>query len=106
MAEQQQIGDLLKRAVLRQLTDRIAPIEKTGFSFIDETKRRFSGDYPFETRAISRTVFHLCRGRFLHCSAHRSSLLSAHEYRYIEADCTVLVASSCGGASPSETQTA
>src|SRR6478735_827866 len=106
MSKQKQIGHLLKRAVLRQLADRVTSIEETGFSFIDEAKRRFSGDHPFETRAISRTVFHLCRGRLVHDCVHRSSPFNAREHWYIEANCTILVASSCGGAGPSVTRTA
>src|SRR5574337_1092281 len=106
MTKQQQIGDFLEPAVLRQITDRITTIEETGFPFIDEAESRFTGDHSFETGAISGTVFRLSRGRLIHHPAHRSSLLNAHESPYTGADCTVLVVSSCDGASPSEIQPA
>jgi hypothetical protein len=36
MAKQEKIGNLLKAAVLRQIGDPIAAIEKTGLSLVDE----------------------------------------------------------------------
>ena len=69
MAKQEKIGHLLKRTVLRQIADRVASIEETGFSFIHEAKRRFSGDHAFEARAIGMMPFVASREiRSLPCS--------------------------------------
>jgi hypothetical protein len=56
-AKQEKIGNLLKAAVLRQIGDPIAAIEKTGLSLVDEAKRRLSGDDAFKARTIRMSCF-------------------------------------------------
>jgi hypothetical protein len=61
MPEQKKIGNFLEGAVLRQICNAIAPIQKTGLPLVHEAQRRFSGNDALEARTVGRVTAVTCR---------------------------------------------